>query len=84
MRVRVGFEDGLIKALEKFCGQNLTTKSAHKNADKRLNMYLVEERAMTTQTHCRTQQINYHIHHNHHQSPLHSLSVMVTRNTIHR
>jgi hypothetical protein len=33
-----------MKVLEKFCGQNLLTKSAHKKADKRLNMYLVEEK----------------------------------------
>ncbi len=41
-RIRVGFADCSIqKVLEKFCGQNLTTKSDHKNGDKRLNMYLI-------------------------------------------
>ena len=29
-RTRVGFADGSLKVLEKFCGQNLTTKSADK------------------------------------------------------
>jgi hypothetical protein len=38
--------DSLIKVLESFCGQNLTTKKG----DKRLNMYLVEERATATHT----------------------------------
>jgi len=32
------------------CGQNLSTKSDHKNADKRLNMYLVEENAEQQRT----------------------------------
>jgi hypothetical protein len=82
MRGRVGFADGSIKVLETFCGQNLTTKKG----DKRLNMYLVEERATATQTamHCRTQHINFHAYPS---SPtpslLHSLSTMVTPNTIH-
>jgi hypothetical protein len=39
-RERVGFADGWIKVFEKLCGQNLSTKSTHKKADKRLNMYL--------------------------------------------
>jgi hypothetical protein len=43
-RARVVFADGSIKVLETFCGHNLLTKSDDKNADKRLNMYLVEER----------------------------------------
>jgi hypothetical protein len=43
---------------DKICSQNnLLTKSPHKNADKRLNMYLVEERATQQQ---RTQLIAAH------------------------
>jgi hypothetical protein len=40
-RARSVFADGSIKVLKTFCGQNLLTKSDHKMAVKRLNMYLV-------------------------------------------
>jgi hypothetical protein len=46
-RAHVGFADGSIKVLEQFCGQNLTTKCY----DKRLNMYLSEERATNNNEH---------------------------------
>jgi hypothetical protein len=76
----------LKKSDHKICSpQNLLTKiCSQKSAHKRLNMYIVEERATTTQIHRCTQHINYRIHRHHHQSPLHSLSTMVTRNSIHR
>jgi uncharacterized protein YgiM (DUF1202 family) len=77
VRARAGFVEGSIKVLEKFCGQNLTTKYAHKNANKRLNTSLKKGQQQCTQL-ISAHHINYRIpiititnHHSTHYQPWH-------------